>query len=258
MSGDKKGRFWRPVYVMFDATARIIGFAVDAVAMASLLLAINMGSPIVLTPLHALFIWCIAVFTYFSLLQIYWRREVASKSEKTFRLFLGGLPSENLLLLLPLVVAAIFAILILGEMSRADRGATLLVIYCIAMVYVFLNTDYAYTTIELIIKARHPEWQSVRKFNASMDGEWSFWGDLITARLDGRRWVMVESFSDVMVEWDVSPGSIHRLFARYALNHPRSAYYGIVLHEEEGEWRPISEYRVLVNLELLGDEYRYL
>ncbi len=120
--------------LQFENIATVLGFIVDTITLASIILALNSQNasslPPIITPGLALGIWCLAAYTYIALLHSYWEKQMSVKGySDTFGMFLLNdlmLRFRNPFALLPAVVLIITLLGIAGADKSGWIGGILL------------------------------------------------------------------------------------------------------------------------------------
>jgi hypothetical protein len=238
-------------YETFGISATVVGFVVDSIAIASLLLAIRLDSPIILTPYHALFIWCIAVFTYFCMLQIYWRRKQPNLQGAFGGFLLFYVPGNQLLLLLPLLVLILFLIWILAELiPTLDTGAQAILLF-LALLGGIIGFI---ALVGLTASGTLAEAMRNAKLRFVVANNPQYWNKLIATRLKGQQWIGTSALLDIYKQYEPSVETLETLLAQYASAHPETAFFGMVFYRNKNEY--VYKYPVLVNLKLV-DRTKY-
>lgn len=246
-------------YSTFAVVATVIGFVVDTIAILGILQVLRLGENLTLSlnPLMALFIWAIAVFGYVSGLQAYWsKHNTTGKFTGSFVSFVTFyLPSHQLILLLPIVIAFMLLLWIWGvlgvwifQANPSDNGWELLYVI-VTSAALFLTAVFGGAFLSELPA-------SIRKdrFAAQIEQDWGKWDRLVTARLEGYQWIGETSFEDVKTVEGVGDYEIRLLLARYAGKHPKKSKFARVIDRASNKYHTDDE--VLVSLSAL-DAKRY-
>jgi len=251
MSKAKSGKTRTKQVLSFDKLALILGFIVDSITLASILLAIDFkGSgfalPNFITPGLASVVWLLAVYTYLAFLHSYWSSHKAEEDlAETFAGFLGRdliLRFRSPWLLFPGFVSVVS----LGWIMYSASHALLYIAVAVGVLTLFFGWwlyrfDDAGTRVSRKVKNR-------------VEKEWSYLEKQIQHRLAGAQCVSYHDLQDIAEVWGVHPKGMSYALAKYAAEHPDTTRYGLLLRRDTGKL--VGPYHVLVNLQSI-DRDRY-
>jgi hypothetical protein len=237
----------------FDKIALILGFVVDSITLALILLSIDVGSgeftvPSFISPWLAFSIWVLAVYTYLAFLHSYWEKHQAdqnlSQRFRDFLLFDLILKFHNPLLSAPAIIS-IMTLFWIASYEPAIIG--------IIVVVAILSVIDAMITFGLSVVSGSASEESKER----VEDNWEYLKERIGHRLSRQQWISYNDLKDVAVIWDVPVHNMNYVLAKYATEHPTQTAYAEV--RLRGDGAVISgDDPVLINLEKLDhDKYYY-
>ncbi|MBI5566638.1 MAG: hypothetical protein HY870_17185 [Chloroflexi bacterium] len=233
--------------LQFDRIATIVGFIVDVITLASLILALNLNPltlPRFLSPGLALGIWVIACYTYLAYVHYYWEK---NRKQKRFR--------------------NQFSQFLLRDLIREFRSpAALFPAIVLAVLFVaVLSLDTALSTIALIagivlcivgpfaLAIRSDSDTDEKKAKRFAEENWAFVKKRVKQELSTKAWIDCNDLSDIALTWKVDNRAMQYVLAKYAAENALSTRYGGVYKKgDDGKGTLVSgSAKVLINLQNL-------
>ena len=254
MSKAKSGKTRIKRAPSFDKLALILGFIVDSITLASILLAIDfkgsqLALPNFITPGLAFVVWLLAVYTYIAFLHSYWSSHKAEKDlAETFAGFLGGdliLRFRSPWLLFPGLVSVVSLgwIIFTANPDLLDCALAAMVLLLLA------SGVLAWKSLRLFLADT-----SGTGFKNRVENEWSFLEEQIQHRLAERPLVTYLDLEEIAEVWGVDCEKMGYVLAKYAVEHPDTTRYSLLRRRDTGE--SVSSVRLLINLQSMNrDEY---
>jgi len=266
-------RLFASEYLLRDNILRVIGFVADIIAIGSLIwqiISYNTASTHISAPIYKMFlwlvilIWLIAGYTYICYLHSYW--EKTRKSEKwahRFAAFVVGdlvVRFRKPVLIFPAVI--LFAIILTTLVVTVGITSTLAIIGIATFVClferIFLMIIADVDLYDIFIRSKKPADISMPYLGilgkSEVDDRWEQLKELIKTKLTDNDYLVDYYFRELDIVYDFDRAKIHYAFARFALENPDLAYYGVVTEKEDTDGENAA--LLLVNLQKIDiDKY---
>jgi len=262
MTNDKK-ESKSATFFKFDSIALIIGFIVDTIALASIVLSLQLPEirenlPNFISPGFAFGLWVLAVYIYFAYLHAVWEKTQSEKnySEK-FSLFLADdllFSFRNPPLLFPAIVAFVSLFWVAStESTGVFLGAVIAILVMFGIpLLIGLNSYVSDNRQETKKDSGIPE-----EFKEKINLEWKFLSSQINEILAKQMWVDSEDLGTIATIWEVPENYMNYVLAHFAVKNSRKTKFGY-LYSRENDYPVNYGQKVLINLETLNrDKFYY-
>jgi hypothetical protein len=243
-------------FFTFDKVALVIGFVVDTITLASILLSLKLKGnsfalPNFINHWLAFSVWVLGFYIYLALLHAYWKKNIVIKQfQETF----GGFLIRNLLLEFCspfLSLLGLVSLITLIWIASFEQGiATVLITILAFGGYIAVITFFVKgmtSTYEVNIDDDRKQ---------KIDESWEFVKKRIKSKLSRKQWISFIDLEDIAILWDIDVDDMVYALAKYASENPMGTTFGEIYRREDNEMIS-GDYSVLINLKNIDHEKYY-
>lgn len=245
----------------FEKAALILGFIVDTITIATILLTINLPRadnllPSVITPWVALIIWILATYIYLAYLHHFWETNI---SKENLSVKFSTFMVDDLFFrfrypwkLLPLLVLIVLLGLISYTTDLYHIGLWVFSVVVIMSLYNLIRFKRSLNRLTY-------ETEQNREQQRKLDENWKVVKEQISVLLSREQFIDVDDLEHAVRVLGIPQDKLSYFLARYALEYPNQAKFDNLYQKGNLKYREENSRfeKVLINLKLMDREKYY-